>query len=95
MTGVDIVAVLAASFASVCLALRAYMLKPTFNSWCSAPGRVWGALLALSVACAIAALSILGGHGHATAREAMVLIGVAFTAGVMLANLHSQVPPKG
>ncbi|PLR25055.1 hypothetical protein SGCZBJ_12525 [Caulobacter zeae] len=94
MTGEDIVAVLGGSVASVCLALRAYMLKPAFDSWCSAPARVWASLLAFSVVCALSVLSIAGGHGHATAREAMVLVGAGVAASVMLINLHRQAPPR-
>lgn len=92
MTGVDIVAAIAAGMASVCLALRAYMLKPAFGSWCTAPSLVWGSLLVLSVACAISALSILRGGGHATAREALVLLALAGSSAVMLRNLHRQAP---
>lgn len=94
MTGLDLTAIVAGTLASGWLALRAYMLKPAFQSWCSAPGRVWASLLALSVACAICALSILRGGGHATAREALLLIVLAITALVMLENLHRQAPPR-
>ena len=94
MTGVDAVAVLSAGVASVCLGLRAYMLKPTFGSWCTAPGLVWGSLLVLSVACAISALSILRGGGHATAREALVLLSLAVSSAILLRNLHKQTPPN-
>lgn len=93
MTGVDVVAAIAAGVSSVCLGLRAYMLKPTFASWCTAPGLVWGSLLVLSVACAISALSILRGGGPATAREALVLLALATSSAVMLRNLHRQAPP--
>lgn len=94
MTGMDATAVIAAALASGWLALRAYMLKPAFGSWCTAPGRVWASLLALSVTCAIIALSILRGGGHATARETMLLIVLAVVAVMMLDNLHRQAPPK-
>lgn len=90
----DVVAIIAGTLASGWLALRAYMLKPVFQSWCTAPGRVWASLLALSVTCAISALSILRGGGHATARETLLLIVLAVTALVMLENLHRQAPAK-
>lgn len=93
MTSMDLVAVIAGTLASGWLAIRAYMLKPTFASWCTAPGRVWVSLLGLSITCAICALSILRGDVRATARETLLLIVLAVVALVMLENLHRQAPP--
>ena len=92
MTSMDIVAAVAAGLASVWLAIRAYMLKPTFSSWCTAPGRVWASLLALSVTCAVVALSIIRSGVHATPRETLLLIVLAIVALVLLENLLRQSP---
>jgi len=92
MTSMDIVAATSATLASAWLGIRAYMLKPTFSSWCTAPGRVWASLLALSVTCAIVALSIIRSGVHATPRETMLLIALAVTAFVLLENLLRQSP---
>mgnify|MGYP001006340845 CR=1 FL=1 len=94
MNGLDVMTVTAAALASGWLALRAYMLKPSFASWCTAPARVWAGLLTLSVTCAIVALSIVRGGGHATPREALLLIVLAIVAAVMLDNLHRQAPGR-
>ncbi|MFZ0267750.1 hypothetical protein [Caulobacter sp.] len=90
MTLIDLVGGVSAATAGSALALRAYMLKPKFGDWCSAPTRVWASLMALSVSCMIAALSIFGGRAPATAREALVLIVLAVTALVLLDNLNRQ-----
>ncbi|WP_395444277.1 hypothetical protein [Caulobacter sp. UC70_42] len=92
MSIMDLVAVAAAALASGWLAIRAYMLKPAFASWCSAPGIVWASILALSVVCGIAALSIVRTGVHATPRETMLLLTLAWVAFVMLVNLHRQAP---
>lgn len=94
MPPIDIAAATAACAASAALGLRAYMLKPKFQDWCSAPTAVWVSLLVLSVVAAISALSILRGGAHATAREALLLIALAVTACVMLFNLTRQAPPR-
>jgi len=95
MTSVDVVATGAAFAASAFLGLRAYILKPAFSSWCTAPARVWIALLILSVACAIVGLSIVLGHGHADALLMLVLLALAYASGVLLENLHAQGPAVG
>ena len=92
MNRMDLVAVTAATLASGWLAIRAYMLKPAFASWCSAPGVVWASILALSVICGVAALSIVRTGVHATPRETMLLLALAWVALVMLVNLHRQAP---
>ncbi|PHY20941.1 hypothetical protein [Caulobacter sp. BP25] len=94
MTTMDIVAATAGALASGWLAIRAYMLKPAFQSWCSAPGLVWASLLLLSVICGIVALSIVRTGVPATPREALLLIGLAWVALVMLINLHRQAPGR-
>ncbi len=93
LTVIDITAAIAGALASGWLAIRAYMLKPAHPAWCDAPARVWWSLLALSVASGISALSIVRGGGHATAREALVLVVLAVTSLVMLENLNRQAPP--
>lgn len=92
MTGMDLAAAGAAALASGCLAIRSYMLRPDFESWCSAPRWVTSAIMLLSVTCAIVALSVVRSGVHATPREALLLIVLAVTALAMLLNLHRQAP---
>lgn len=94
MTTMDVVAAVAGGLASGWLAIRAYMLKPTFKSWCSAPGMVWASLLLLSVTCGVVALSIIRTGVSATPRETLLLIVLAEVAIVMLVNLHRQAPGR-
>lgn len=99
MTVIDLWATVMAFFASACLGLRSYMLKPSMAAWCSAPTTVWLALFGASVVLAAAGLNIMG-EGTATAREAATYTAIAFAASVMLVNLHRQMleardKPKG
>lgn len=91
MNFLDLYAGLAASVAGICLALRGYMLKPSFNTWADAPNAVATGLLLLSIALGAAAVSIFG-PALATAREAAVYTVLAGVAAVMLWNLHRQRP---
>lgn len=95
MSPLDMTAIVAGWLAFGWLAIRANMLKPRFRDWCSAPTLVWASLLVLGVICAIVALSIMRTGVAATPREAMLLIGIAFTALVMLINLHLQAAARG
>lgn len=92
MTLMDIISASAGGLAFGWLAIRANMLKPGFDSWCSAPTLVWAALLLLAVTCGVVALSIVRTGVHATPREALLLVVLSVTSLVMLVNLHRQAP---
>lgn len=94
MTAMDMIAASAGGLAFGWLAIRANMLKPRFDSWCSAPGLVWASLLLLGVTCGIVALSIVRTGVHATPREALLLVVLSATSLVMLINLHRQAPRR-
>lgn len=92
MTAMDLVAASAAFVAGGALAIRSYMLRPDFVSWCSAPRWVALSIMALSVACMIVGLSIVRSGVPATPREALLLVVLAVAALAMLFNLHRQAP---
>jgi peptidoglycan/LPS O-acetylase OafA/YrhL len=94
MSGMDIAAAAAAFVAGGALAIRSYMLRPDFASWCSAPRWVALSIMALSVTCMIVGLSIVRSGVPATPREALLLIVLAGAALAMLINLHRQSPAK-
>ena len=89
MTALDIWAAIAAAIASVATGVRAEMLKPDAKSFFTAPPWIFLALTLLSLAFAIAAISVAGAT-HATAREATVYSVSALVAVLMLVNLYRQ-----
>ncbi|WP_309644988.1 hypothetical protein [Phenylobacterium sp.] len=89
MTDLDIFAAGAATIAGGCLALRGYMLKPSFSTWASAPNAVATGLLILGMALGCAVVSIAGG-AHANAREAAVYGVLAVVSAIMAWNVHRQ-----
>lgn len=84
-----------ALISGVCLGLRAYMLKPNFTAWQTAPSAVWLTLWLLSVAYLGAAGQLISGVGKAedpaTARELIIYAASAASSVVMLFNLAAQV----
>lgn len=89
MTGLDIFAASCAMTSSVALGLRANMLKPHVNSWFTAPTAIWLLLMLLSVALAVAAISIVR-TGGTTGRELIVYVASALSSVAMLINLVRQ-----
>lgn len=89
MNALDLFAAMAAGTAGGCLALRGYMLKPSFSTWASAPNAVATGLLVLALVMGCAVVSILGG-AHASAREAAVYGVLAVVSAIMAWNVHRQ-----
>lgn len=91
MTTVDLWASFAAAVACIATGLRAEMLKPEISSFANAPAWVHAALTVLSIALALAAISIFG-SGVATTREALTYTVLAVVSVILLGNLHRQRP---
>lgn len=90
----DVTCGVLAMISGVCLGLRAYMLKPKFQTWQTAPSPVWLTLWLLSLAYLGAAFQLLSGldkhEDPATARELIIYAASAASSVVMLLNLAFQ-----
>lgn len=89
LTPVDVWAFVAAGAACIATGIRAEMLKPEISTFVNAPAWVHNSLTLLSIAMAVAAMSVFG-SGKTTPREAMIYTVIAVAAVTLLLNLHKQ-----
>ncbi len=90
MTWVDWIAVLASSYGSACLQLRAQALKPRMGDYPEGPGDVRRALFGLSLVLGAYALTVAVGDYRASRTEALLVCAVSYTAHVLWRNVRRQ-----